>query len=676
MRTITFEHAPPFQQLTTCFPDDPHKSIVREDGSLNYGWHDPLGFEKRKEYWKHASQLTEFADPGDNFLVRLKPRFTHRDKLINTNQHLEGPRVPIVVQEEEYEHTQLSWTIASIRDENFRADLLLWKVTAKPTFGRAPSKIELCLTGNPKKLPVIIESKGTTSYWTKDGLQLPGLMHYGFLNSGETKEGVFLLVLQGKIHPEIVTLEWAKRELKKVRTYWLELPLYKNPIQIPDTQVQDMIDASARNILQAREIENGITEYKVGPTVYRSLFMVDGYFLLEAAHILGDQELAFNQGILAILRRAKPDGSIQIIPQHYKETGIAIATIVRQCELMGDDGRLVELWPTILRAVDYIEILRNEAHQMGPDYPGYKLFPPAYLDGGISGPFPDYTTPGWILVGLKFAKEVGSRLELPGLEKIRKLYDEIFEGFISCAQRDIGITPEGIPYLPMIMEHRSYNKPQTATWAFAQTIYPGEVFPQDHPYVQNLLSLLDSVDDEQGIPKETGWIHDQAVWGYSAMFYAQVWLYAGRPDKAIDYLYAFANHASPARVWREEQSLTNSRSSEYCGDMPHNWGSAEFIRLVRNALVFERQNRLELLVGLPTEWLPTKERDLILEKTPTKFGLVSIRLSIKTLSTYEFSYHRDPGLHEPKEVIVHWNNNAFLLSKSEHSISLELEASS
>lgn len=657
MRKIDFWFAPDIQQSTICFPDDRWKTIVREDGSLNYGFRDPVPFEERKHYRSYRSQRTVFSDPAEYFSVRLRPRFTHRDTFVRSEHREEAAHVPIIHHLDLFETSALSWTIFAVRDDHgFRGDVILWELTAEEAFGSAPSRVEIHATGDVTAAPRIIESIGTTAYWTSEGLQLPGLQHYEFLTPEKSRRGVFVFCLEGSIEPKAVTEAWAEEELEKTRVYWNSLNLTSQPITVPDNDVQDMIVASARNILQAREIENGITEYKVGPTIYRSLFMVDGYFLLEAAHILGDHETAFQQGILAILRRVKPDGSIQIIPEHYKETGIAIATIVRQCELMGDDERLRELWPTVLRAVDYIRSLREEAERRGPDYPGRELFPPAYLDGGISGPYPDYTTPLWTLVGLKFARDAGERLSLPATDEIAILYDTLMDALVRSAERDIGVTDDGIPYIPMIMERRPFNRPQTATWAFAHAISPGELFPPDHAYVVDFLRLLDSVDDEQGIPKETGWIHDQAVWGYSSMFYAQAWLYAGRPDKAIDYLYAFANHASPSRVWREEQSLTGSHSAEYCGDMPHNWGSAEFIRLVRNAVVLERAGNLELLAGVPLEWLPTDDRFLEVVATPTRYGRVTARLrrNPDKPEGYLLEYHRVPGTMEPREVIVHW----------------------
>jgi len=37
--------------------------------------------------------------------------------------------------------------------------------------------------------------------------------------------------------------------------------------------------------------------------------------------------------------------------------------------------------------------------------------------------------------------------------------------------------------------------------------------------------------------------------------------------------------------------------------MPHNWASAEFIRLTVHMLAFDRDNELHLFEGLPREWV-------------------------------------------------------------------------
>ena len=74
---------------------------------------------------------------------------------------------------------------------------------------------------------------------------------------------------------------------------------------------RDMLTSCARNILQAREIQNGLPVFQVGPTIYRGLWVVDGHFMLEAAQYLGYRAEAF-KGVDTLLKRVDADGSIAI----------------------------------------------------------------------------------------------------------------------------------------------------------------------------------------------------------------------------------------------------------------------------------------------------------------------------------------------------------------------------
>jgi hypothetical protein len=57
--------------------------------------------------------------------------------------------------------------------------------------------------------------------------------------------------------------------------------------------------------------------------------------------------------------------------------------------------------------------------------------------------------------------------------------------------------------------------------------------------------------------------------------------------------------------------------------MPHNWASAEFVRLVRHLLVFEVGDGLQVLPGVPDAWLRPGDRIRALA-TPTRFGPVDL----------------------------------------------------
>ena len=279
------------------------------------------------------------------------------------------------------------------------------------------------------------------------------------------------------------------------------------------------------------------------------------------------------------------------MPFHTKETGISVATLVRQMELAGDNEHLEELWPTIRNAVTYIESLRAQADALPADAPNHGLVPAAFGDGGVGGDRGEYTTPVWMLFGLKAALDAADRMGyVEDAARLRADYTTLLANFRAHVVKHQQFLPDGTPYMPPVyddsglhhwipgypeeIQRHNQLQPESATWALLQTIWPGEVFGPDDPIVQNLLHLTDLVDDEEGIPATTGWLPYRAVWNYHASFAAHVWLYAGRPDKAVDYLYAFANHAAPTRVWREEQSLKSSHNGQFIGDMPHNWASA------------------------------------------------------------------------------------------------------
>ncbi|GIK75771.1 MAG: hypothetical protein BroJett021_47590 [Chloroflexota bacterium] len=668
-RTIDFRYAPPVSWTNICYPDDPYKSLVSESGALLYGF-DPLIFFS----W-HFKRVIEFS-------------LISADKPVSVTQRTESARVPVVITTQSYPTAVLELRTFAHQDAaGRRTDVVLWEIRVNddvdeiltglhldlteqgvvftgrsvapartifaaplatftpPEFWRAISVYHVENEEDPAPGDVVLVSSPQRLVH----IHPTGFRHVGSLGTelrivkgGAAISGAIILPLN---HQETAGLDyaWAQQALAEVQRFWTEFPLLRNTFRVPDPAVMDMLVALARNILQAREIKDGLPVFQVGPTCYRGLWVVDGHFFLEAAQYLGYGDDALG-GVSTLLKHVHPDGSIARMPFHTKESGIAIATIIRQMELTGQDDHLEELWPTIRNAVAYIEGLRAQADALPEDEPNHGLAPAAFGDGGVGGERGEYTTPVWILFGLKSATEAAERLGYTDdAARLRYDYTTLLANFRAHVQKHQKYLPDGTPYMPPIYDDSGLHhwipgypeevqrqdelQPESATWALCQTIWPGEVFAPDDPIVQNLLHLTDLIDDEEGIPATTGWLPYRAVWNYHASFAAHVWLYAGRPDKAVDYLYAFANHAAPTRVWREEQSLKSSHNGQLIGDMPHNWASAEFIRLVRHLLVFERGETLELLPGLPENWIyPGAVAEL--EKTPTRFGPVSLKLEI------------------------------------------------
>jgi hypothetical protein len=144
------------------------------------------------------------------------------------------------------------------------------------------------------------------------------------------------------------------------------------------------------------------------------------------------------------------------------------------------------------------------------------------------------------------------------------------------------------------------------------------------------------------------------IWAYFGSFYGHSWLWLGEGDKAARTLYAFGNHASPLLVWREEQ-MPVGQGDQVVGDMPHNWASAEFIRLVRHSLMLERGNELHLFEGMPAKWARpgavTRVRDIA-----TEFGPVSLEFRVARNGASGILKLTSPQRTPPTRIVLHLDN--------------------
>ncbi|MCB0114056.1 MAG: hypothetical protein KDD84_08190 [Caldilineaceae bacterium] len=668
-RTVDFRYAPP--RTWTCIgrPDDPFKTLIDERGRLLY------------DFQRQGARYGTFR------FGRVVSFAVHSAaQPLTVTQETESARAPIVVTRIAYPHATLTLRAAGHQhDGGLRTDIVLWQIdiadgreeivsglwldiqgeTARfAPAGRAPSAFVYAHA--PEDMPqwrglddlfavhadVPPTAVGRAPFLVSTApLQVASAFDHG-PSSGLRTEFAFihgdapyrgaLCFPQNHSQVEGIDLAWAEDALAAERRFWNGYKLLPDTLSIPDDGIMEMLTACARNILQAREIKDGLPEFQVGPTVYRGLWIIDGYFFLEAAQFMDRPQEAW-RGIDALLRRVRPNGAIEERSLDTKDTGLALATIVRQCELMHDSERLRELWPTLRRAVDYVRSLHEDACQLPEDDPAHGLLPASFANGGLGGIRAEYTTVLWMMVGVQAVARAAIRLGLTDeADEINAFFTKLYTALREHAERDQRVRADGVRFLPMLKpgsgaHHWIHNfpgdplpweqvNPGTGTWAFAHAVYPGQLFAPDDPLLQDFCQLLDHLDDAEGIPAATGWLPFEALWSYAASFYAHVWLYVGRPDKAVDYLYAFANHASPTRVWREEQSLAAVGLDQQIGDMPHNWASAEFIRLVRNLLVFERGDVLELLPGLPAEWIVAGRALSI--ATPTPHGTVHLSLTV------------------------------------------------
>jgi hypothetical protein len=417
------------------------------------------------------------------------------------------------------------------------------------------------------------------------------------LKPGQTKQVAWTVTRNAPA--AALAVDQAVRARDEARTWWDRASLPFDAIHVPDPGIQGMLESCVRNIWQAREIKKGLPAFHVGPTVYRGLWVVDGSFLLESAAIVGRGQDA-RAGVEYLLSHQKPDGSFEIMTHYWKENGIVLWAATRHALLTQDKQWLRGHWTQLRRTVAAIQRLRQQASS-DPKALDYRLLPPGEIDGGISNRTkPEFSNVYWSLTGLKAAVAAAHWLgEDADAAAWQSELDDFLAVYLKAAARDGKKDAHGNTYIPTMMADIDHHVPQRGQWAFCHAVYPGDVFPTGDPLVTSQLAMLRATKVE-GLVYDTGWMHD-GIWTYFASFYGHAVLHEGRGREAAQVLYDFARHAAPVRDWREEQKPVG-KGTEEVGDMPHNWASAEFIRLCTHLIELDRGDELHLLEGFPREW--------------------------------------------------------------------------
>lgn len=404
--------------------------------------------------------------------------------------------------------------------------------------------------------------------------------------------------------------------LSAAEQYWQSQNLPYGRITVPDPAIQGLLDSCIRNIYQAREARPGGVVFQVGPTCYRGTWAADGPFLLEAATYLGRWQEARTGLELQIDKDDGPGGV-----EFSKKSGLRLWMVLRHWQLTGDDAWLASIWPKVEFNVS--EIIRfRQLTRSDPAQANLGLMPIGFGDGGLGGAHREYTNVYWTLTGLKGAIEMARYRHLSQADAWAAEYDDYWKAFDKARNRDKIKDSAGNVYVPVTMKGEQPQLPQRGAWAFLQSVFPGRIYRDDDALMLGTMAMLDA-NQREGLIFGTGWIAD-GIWNYAASFYAHAHLWLGLADKAAATLYAFGNHASPLLCWREEQNLKGEKE-RFVGDMPHNWASAEFIRLIRHLLILERGDELHLLQALPQAWTKPGGR-IHIKKMPTSFGELDLNV--------------------------------------------------
>jgi hypothetical protein len=657
---IDFRYAPAFRQTAYCFPDDPHKSVMNEKGTLLYGY-------DRDRQIDYFPLIINFALGG-----------MHPATFVE--QTLESPSVPIVrTTLQRVDATMLLTTFATRNPGEGRVDNVLIEIRPRGSASVRVSPVveihseddfrsdmigKMVVVTNKKSNNVLLvatvldnapHAEFTGQFFDPAAnIMKPLTFHAGVASADKPYRAFVRFPQAGQTAAQLQNgLDDPEAQIASARKFWSAWSPFQSPVswQVSGRR-GEFVTACARNILQARELKEGKLTFQVGPTCYRGLWVVDGNFILEAARYLGyDKEAA--EGMRTTWSMQQKTG--QVIAgggsEHYKDTAIAMFTLVRQCELSQDWSALREFEPNVVAALAYIDALRARARAEGGVMGQYGLLPKGFADGGLGGSRDEFTNTLWTLAGLKAIGAAGEQQQIPQIARATEMYRELRTAFNNAASQQMRSYDGQFEYLPMLMKEDpdwrlpdpwDRPRPQTAQWALSHTIFPGIVFDPSDPIVRGHVNLMQAVRQES-VPAETGWSQHEAIWNYNAAFVAEVYLWLGMKQAANDTFVGFLNHASPQYCWREEQPLQQALLGSYVGDMPHNWASAECIRYIRHVLALEDGPNLRLLAGITQDQL-TPAQPYRLTRSPTRFGRIDVDLEpLDRNQGWRLSFRREAG---------------------------------
>ncbi len=588
-RKVDHSYSPANWVSSICLPDDSDKVLVHKDGSLFYDY--------------------KSGAPIDAAGFGLTVRGLIDGELKPTGQSEYSGKVPIV------QNTYLRPDGVELTVEVFRV------APPRGTFADSTNDIILISAWNGGNAPVWVTPrvvwKGNPNgrkFFSPDGHTATGSdFTFGAVALDPDQTYNVSFGIGGPASPDWPT-SWLQAQDIKYQTvdWWNDWQYYGN-ITLPDGGMQSLLETSIHNIYQARIIDKGLPAFRVGCCVYNGLWVVDGSFILEAVAYTGGA-LEARAGIEKLMSIQKADGSLYYLADYHKEHGIALWLIGRHAILTGDKTWLTGMWPKVTKLAEFIHSLRLK---------GNGLMPPGATDGGVGGPFDEFSNDYWNMLGLKYAVKTATWLgKTAEAAAWQSEFNQYWQAFESARLKNMQKDAFGNDYLPIVKGGGGFS-PNRGQWAFFHSVFPGDLYPEGSAFVKGQMAMMEATEKE-GLPFGSGW-NENGVWNYLASFYGHAWLAQGRYDKATNVLYDFANHSSPINSWIEEQALQVDGAGGTVGDMPHNWASAELIRYVRHSLILEREGSLHLFAGLPVEWIKAGGTVQV-KSMPTSFGEMSLKL--------------------------------------------------
>lgn len=433
-------------------------------------------------------------------------------------------------------------------------------------------------------------------------------------------------VLPGSISPQEAAAR-GRAELEAATRYW-QAQLGRVDIQLPPPA--DRLIHVLKSTLAYILINRAGPAIQPGPRNYARSWIRDG--ALTSAALLS---MGYTEEVREFIRWYAgyqfPDGKIPCcvdkrgadpLPEH-DSPGEFIYTVMEYYRYTHDVGFLSELWPTVVKTVEYIDFLRRQrltAVYRTPELqPYYGLMPESVShEGYLAHPVHSYWDDFFTLRGLKdaaaMARVLGDAEKAANFAALRDAFQQDLLASIRCTMEK-----HRIDYLPGSAELGDFD-PTSTTIALdpggEQKSLPQQALQQtfENYFAYFRQRAKGEIDWDKYTPYETRIIGSLVR--------------LGQRQRALEALDFFLADQRPVAwnqwaevVWRDP-GVANS-----IGDMPHTWVGSDYIRSLRSLFAFEEESEQSLVIaaGVPNEWLESPG-GVSVKRLPTYHGTLNYSL--------------------------------------------------
>ena len=400
--------------------------------------------------------------------------------------------------------------------------------------------------------------------------------------------------------------------LADAKSWWQKQLNSGLQLHIGEEKVEKTFRASLMYLMLARERVPDESEDRsaknlyiqtVNLAQYHAFWLRDGSHMVHAYDVTGHPRNAA-EALGFFAKFQKPDGEYLSQPGEHDGWGEALWAYGQHFQLTGDRRFARSVFPRVQRAVAWLEQARaaDTFHLLPGGSPHDDELPDGW--GHLTGDN-FYALDGLheaiLMAGALGHKQVAADWQT----QYQDYYHGLFQLLGELAKTNGG-------YIPSCLDTKGYD------WGNLLTLYPYELLPPMDPLVTGTLNEAQTHYGE-GImcygPQSV--LHQ-----YLTMNNTQSWIARGQQQPALHELYSILAHTSSTQAgWECGPQPWTTR--DFGDDLaPHNWFAADYIALVRNMLIRERGDSLDLLSVVSPAWTRPGQT-LSVTNAPTEFGPIN-----------------------------------------------------